>query len=435
MDKSFPQLLALFETGQLTGSELDQFFQLLEIEENRTLLAAAIDEKAMDESTLPVENALLTERAVTSLKAAMQDLPAATNIETPVRSMRSWKYWGWAAAALLIITAGWYLFNKNQHKPVTNTLATTQEIKAPQNNRAMITLADGKRIYLDSTANGLLSNQGSTQLVKTADGQIRYYLQNVGASEPLYNTLFNPRGSRIINMQLTDGTKVWLNAGSSLSYPVNFIGNDRKVTITGEAYFEVAHNTQKPFIVNVNNKEEVTVLGTHFNINAYDDESSIRTTLLEGSVKVVNRESAIGDEEKAKGKGQKAEMKEQSVVLKPGEQAVGVASPLTNDPADSRHPYKVGNSPLTINPSPDLEVTMAWKNGRFVFGDKVDVATIMRQIARWYDLDIELQGNFTQHFGGSISREATAAEVFKVLEATGGVHCKVTGHKVIVTQG
>jgi ferric-dicitrate binding protein FerR (iron transport regulator) len=418
MDKSFPQLLALFETGQLSGSELDQFFQLLETDDNRALLAAAIDERAMDESRLPPEQGLLTERAVASLREAMQHLP----MEAPVRSMRRFAYWGWAAAALLVITAGWFLVNRNPKQPAIPTVVANQEIKAPQSNRAMITLADGKRIYLDSSGNGVLSNQGSTQLIKTADGQIHYNQQGVAASEPVYNTLFNPRGSRIINIQLTDGTKVWLNAGSSLSYPVIFTGNDRKVTITGEAYFEVAHNAQKPFIVNVNDKEEVTVLGTHFNINAYEDERSILTTLLQGSVKVVNRSraqpGAIGNSESANGKRQTAKDNEFAVVLKPGEQAI-LAS----------------HSPLTIHHSPDLEQVIAWKNGRFVFGDKVDAATIMRQVARWYDLDVELQGNFTQHFGGSISREASAAEVFKVLEATGGLRCKVTGRKVIVTQG
>jgi ferric-dicitrate binding protein FerR (iron transport regulator) len=419
MDKSFPQLLALYETGQLTGSELDQFFQLLEIDDNRALLAAAIDEKAMDESRLPPEQGLLTERAVASLKLAMQQLAMETaTTETPVRSIRPWKYLGWAAAALLVITTGWYLFNKNRQQPAaTGPLATTQEIKAPQHNRAMITLADGKHIYLDSTANGLLSNQGSTQLVKTADGQIRYYLQNVGASEPLYNTLFNPRGSRIINMQLTDGTKVWLNAGSSLSYPVNFTGNERKVTITGEAYFEVAHNSKMPFIVGLpasSGGGQVQVLGTHFNINAYDDEPDAKVTLLEGSVKVGSRQRVSAQ---PRAGGEKAEMNEVSVVLKPGEQT---SVSQTSHPS---HPIPV-----------QTDEVMAWKNGRFVFGDKADAATIMRQVARWYDLDVELQGNFSQHFGGSISREASAAEVFKVLEATGGLRCKVTGRKVIVTQ-
>jgi transmembrane sensor len=425
MNQSFPQLLALFETGQLTGSELDQFFQLLEIEENRTLLATAIDEKAMDENQLPLENTLLTERAVVSLKKAMQELPTESGTPAPVHALRLWKYWGWAAAALLVITAGWYLFNKNQQRPTTDTLATTQEIKAPQMNRAMITLADGQRIYLDSTANGVLLKQGSTQLVKSADGQIHYYNQGAGANKPVYNTLFNPRGSRIINMELTDGTKVWLNAGSSLSYPVTFTGNERKVSITGEAYFEVAHNSKMPFIVALpasSGGGQVQVLGTHFNINAYEDESSIRTTLLQGSVKVGSRlpiaiGRAVGSGEKAEGRRQTAE-KEQSVVLKPGEQvSLSQSSQLSQ--------------PIPVQ----TDEVIAWKNGRFVFGDKVDVATIMRQIARWYDLDVELQGNFTRHFGGSISREASAAEVFKVLEATGGLRCKVTGRKVIVTQG
>lgn len=435
MEKTFPQLLVLYETGQLAGAELDRFFQLLELEENQALLAAAIDEKARDESRLLPENELNSERAVASLKQDIQVLQKEEQlIVIPAHTIRMRRRnWAWAAASVLLLTAaGWYLVATNKKAATEPAVATQQpEIQAPQNNRAMITLADGRKIYLDSAGNGLVTSQGSARLTKTADGQISYSMQGAATSEPMYNTLYNPRGSRVINLELADGTRVWLNSGSSLSYPVGFTGNERKVSITGEAYFEVAHDAQRPFYVS-HKRIAVKVLGTHFNVNTYEDEPDARVTLLAGKVEV---RSGAGNREPATGN-------KQSAILKPGEQAITPNSPITNDAVRPGRPG--GHSPhlrnaadgqvLTIDDSPNIEQVMAWKNGRFVFGDKVDVATIIRQVARWYDLEVELQGNFSQHFGGSISREANASEVFKVLEATGGLRCKVTGRKVLVTQ-
>jgi transmembrane sensor len=219
----------------------------------------------------------------------------------------------WAAAAMVVLSLGvaaYFLLNNKKTTGTAGPVATTtvQDVPAPQNNRATITLANGQTIYLDSAGNGALASEGNVQVVKLADGQIAY---KGAASELVYNTLTNPRGSRVIDMMLSDGSRIWLNAGSSITYPVSFVGDERKVEIKGEVYFEVAPLNPKggqkkvPFIVDVadpsgsGRASKVEVLGTHFNINAYDDEPDVRVTLLEGSVRVVSRETAIGKRESA----------------------------------------------------------------------------------------------------------------------------------------
>jgi transmembrane sensor len=191
---------------------------------------------------------------------------------------------------------------------------------------------------------------------------------------------------------LEDGTGVWLNAASSIKYPTAFTGNERRVEITGEAYFEVAHNADKPFRVTFN-EQTVEVLGTHFNINAYADEPAAKTTLLEGKVKLTN--------------------KAQSAMLLPGQEAVLV----TNG-------YQVKEA--------DLEQAMAWKNGIFYF-DNTDVKTIMRQVARWYNVQVEYEGKVTDYkFAGDLRRNTNLANVLQILEQA-GIHFRMEGRKLIVT--
>jgi transmembrane sensor len=191
---------------------------------------------------------------------------------------------------------------------------------------------------------------------------------------------------------LPDGTHVWLNSASSLSYPVEFAGNERRVKLTGEAYFEVAKNKDKPFYVNSNNVQ-VRVLGTHFNISAYNDDDELKATLLEGSVQVSKNNSQS--------------------LLKPGQQAV------INNGADM-----IRVSQANIN-----EV-MAWKNGYFIFNDD-NIATILKKVSRWYDVDVEQRGNFEgQHFGGTFYRTKGIDELLKNLEKIGKVHFKITGRRV-----
>ena len=270
-------------------------------------------------------------------------------------------------------------------------------MKAPETNKAMITLANGQKVYLDSAVNGTLAMQGNVKLVKLANGQIAYQTASGETiNEIKYNTLTNPRGSKVIDMTLADGSQVWLNAGSSVTYPVAFVGNERRVAITGEAYFEVAHNTAMPFKVS-KGEMEVTVLGTHFNVNAYDDESDIKVTLLEGSVKVIKGPST--------GSGLQT-------VLKPGQQA------------------QVTNEVKVVNDA-DLEQVMAWKNGLFNMKG-TDLAALMRQVARWYDVQVSYEGPQQQKsFGGSINRDVDLSDVLKALEQY-GIHFRMEKGKVII---
>lgn len=195
-------------------------------------------------------------------------------------------------------------------------------------------------------------------------------------------------------MELADGSHVWLNTGSSIKYPVAFTGKERKVFITGEAYFEIAHNSAMPFKV-ANDKMEVTVLGTKFNVNAYDDETDVKVTLVQGAVKVKNTTTTQR--------------------LLPGEQA------------------RITTNDIHITNDIDLDEVMAWRSGKFIFGEKANIETVMHQVARWYDVEIEYQGKITSHFGGTISRQSNISELIKVLEATGHLRCRIEGKKLIIS--
>lgn len=309
-----------------------------------------------------------------------------------------------AASILLVIgLSSYFLFINKPTKQDDIVVAEIKDVKAPTTNRAMITLADGRTVYLDSAANGQIFTQNNIKVTKTADGKIIYDLviptKEGSQGAPAFNTLTNPRGSKVIDMTLSDGTHVWLNAGSSVTYPVAFIGNERKVAITGEAYFEITHTVtasgaKQPFIVSKGDMQ-VQVLGTHFNVNAYDDESDIKVTLLEGSVKVIASAA-------------------KQTVLKPGEQAV-----LTR------------NSQLTTHNSVDLDAVMAWKNGLFQFNN-ADLPTVLRQLARWYDVEVVYEGKIPQReFGGKMQRDLNLTEVLKILE-TNNVNFKIEGRTLIV---
>lgn len=301
------------------------------------------------------------------------------------------------AAVLIFLVAGaWFVFrNNNLSKPGNNNVtAKVNDIPAPTNTRAVITLGNGSKVYIDSAGNGTLAQESNVEVVKNADGEISYQLAGNGnkREEIQYNTLFNPRGSKVISLTLSDGTKVWLNSESSLKYPTAFNGNKREVQITGEAYFEVAHDAAKPFYVAKGNMQ-VQVLGTHFNVNAYDDENAIRITLLEGSV-VVNNESS-------------------TIKIKPGEQAVAK------------------NSLLSVNHSPNVDEVMAWKNGLFQMNN-ADVASIMREISRWYNVDVTYQGSVpTGHISGKVPRSTNLSSVLKVFEYS-GIKLSIQDRKIIV---
>lgn len=327
------------------------------------------------------------------------------------------KYY-WVAAALLVIISITYFIltldsEKALHPKVKNIV---QDIQAPDKNNASITLADGTVLYLDSAGNGSLAQQGNIQLVKLDNGQLVYKTTEGEILKDLqYNTLNNPRGSRVINMRLADGTQVWLNAGSSVTYPVVFAGDERRVSITGEAYFEVSHDNTKPFYVN-KAKAEVEVLGTHFNVNAYDDEPELKITLLEGSVRV-NAFQTIDDAEKSL--EIRRGLHTQSVLITPGQQAQ-----LSNQPNKSDEKIKVQ--------AVDTEQVMAWKNGLFNF-QNTDLKTVMRQIARWYNVDIVYEGKIPDlKFGGDIIRDQSLQQVLLILKDV-EINCRIENKTIIIT--
>lgn len=299
-----------------------------------------------------------------------------------------------AASFIIAVSIATYFvfFNKTQPSADLAEHKVPGDVKAPETNKAMITLEDGSIVYLDNVGNGQLALQGNIKLVKLGNGQIAYETVNgERITEMKYNTLSNPRGSKVIDMILSDGSHVWLNAGSSLTFPIAFIGNQRTVSITGEAYFEVAHDDNKLFKVTKGNME-VTVLGTHFNVNAYEDESSVNVTLLEGAVNVSN-----------------GKIKEQ---LKPGQQA------------------QMGNTFEVLN-DVDLNSTMAWKNGLFSF-KATSLEEMMRQLARWYDVTVKYEGEIpNRSFGGKIHRDANISEVLKILEES-KVNYRINNKEIII---
>ena len=299
---------------------------------------------------------------------------------------------GWfrvaAAAVILAIiatTAILIINNSKDHQTLTNSNKQLTDEVLPGRERAILTLANGEAILLDSTQ-GNIVQQGDFTIVNL-NGQLDYKGKD---NEVQYHTLSIPKGGQY-KLQLADGTDVWLNAASSITYPTAFTSSDRKVTVTGEAYFEVAKDKTKPFKVNVDNKSEVEVLGTHFNINSYGDDGGVKTTHLEGRVKV--SQTVGGD--KSEGKLALGG----SVTLKPGQQS--------NIAANSEG--------IFVHTNVDVDKVMAWKNGLFNF-EKADLKTVMAQLERWYDIEVKYEGAIPPRiFRGKITRDLNLSQVIKGL--------------------
>ena len=332
--------------------------------------------------------------------------PAADDNAAPVVPMYRRPFFRIAVAAAIILIIGtgalWFMHGSSRDLAKTGSTQEHANDILPGGNKAILTLANGATIVLDSAADGTLAQQGNANIVKTAGGQLAYNILNEKPSEAFYNTLATPRGGQY-RLVLPDGSKVWLNAASSIRFPVAFSGGARKVEITGEAYFEIAKNPSMPFKVFTTpplggvGGMEVEVLGTRFNINAYHDEPDMRTTLLEGSVKVVVGQPA-----------------QQGLVLLPGQQA------------------RVDHG-ITLVKTTDLDQVMAWKNGLFNFNN-ADLPTVLRQLARWYDIDVQVEGNGpARTFSGKITRDLTLSQLIKLLEEV-DVKFRIEGRTLIVTQ-
>ncbi|RQO70457.1 anti-sigma factor [Pedobacter sp. KBW06] len=303
----------------------------------------------------------------------------------------------WLAAAMVLIAFGWYFYPgfREAGKAIYPSQHASRIL--PGGNKAILTLSDGSEISLTDAENGALTKQSGIKITKTADGQLVYDASASGSPSEASNTITTPRGGQY-QVNLPDGTKVWLNAASALKFPLTFTDQkSRTVELSGEAYFEVAKNKHQPFkvITAVRPDQEgreqiIEVLGTHFNVNAYPDEESIVTTLLEGSIRLNNR-----------------------LTLKPNQQSIFAYDHFHVVPADT-------------------EEAVAWKNGYFMFANE-DLRSIMRKISRWYNLEIVYQGKTTDNtFIGTVSRFKEVSEVLNILELTRTVHFKIEGRKIIV---
>jgi len=294
----------------------------------------------------------------------------------------------------LLLLSAFLLYNRNTSRGTINAELNEHRFKndvLPGSDKATLTLADGSTVVLDDAQNGTLAQQGGSTVIKLG-GKLMYDPANKISKEIVYNTISTPNGGQY-QLELPDGSLVWLNATSSIHFPTSFVGKERRVEITGEAYFEVAKNRDMPFIVAVNGAE-VQVLGTHFNVNAYSDEDNVKTTLLEGSVKFVS--------------GANTNM------LKPGQQ-----SQLTT------------NGLIKVVTNVDVDEVVAWKNGMFDF-ENAGIETVMRQLSRWYDVEIEYKGKTDDLFIAEMRRNIKLSDALKALELTGKVRFEIQGKKIIV---
>ncbi|MES2376045.1 MAG: FecR family protein [Bacteroidota bacterium] len=304
------------------------------------------------------------------------------------------------AAIFAIVFGGWFFYSTNSQldKKAANKNVSVQIV--PGKNTAILTLSDGAKVMLDNAGNGAVARQANMAITKTKTGTLAYTAiggANDGPGKVLFNTVSTPRGGQF-QIKLPDGTEVWLNAESSIKYPVVFSKTERRVELTGEAYFEVTHNAQQPFKV-ITNNQEIKVLGTHFDVKGYSDEQTINTTLLQGSVLVSNLRS------------------KKTKLLQPGQQSV----------------ISLINDDISVN-AVNVSQVVSWKNGYFLF-DQMNIASIMKIMSRWYDVDVQYNDfDKSAVFGGTFSRNANIKDILNNLQILGQVHFQIEGRKIIVSK-
>jgi hypothetical protein len=386
-------LIRRHRTATLTAEEQATLSTWLAAgEENRQLFRELTDEHFVEDTR--------QELAATDLQASFERVYTAIGLRKQPEAtaagilwLRSWK---WAAAVLVLmaITTAAFLITKKNKPPVAAATLQPHDV-APGTHKATLTLANGSSIILDNTPDGVVASQGATVIRKTGNGQLLYDASQTGRNNNItYNTITTPNGGEF-QVVLPDGSKVWLNAASSIRFPAAFSGNSRQVEITGEAYLEITKNATAPFSV-VSGKHTVTVLGTSFNIHAYTGEENIVTTLLQGSIRVT--EGAY------------------SKVLQPGQQSSAG-----------------GAAGIQLIDNADTEAALAWRNGQFVFND-ADLKTVVSQLERWYDVSIDYSGMSGYRFNGEISRNVSLSKVLKMMELTSNIHYTINGKNIHMTR-
>jgi hypothetical protein len=395
-------LLQKHIAGTLTESEKAELATYLDKKQSKELTTSVIEEMLFQHSgrqqfdekrSLPLVTAILKADAITDDGHKGSSNTTVQKITKKGSGNR--KMW-WAAAVLMIAAATAFYFYYFNRSAFADTIGASKPLindAAPGSNKAVLTVSDGSEFFLDSLKNGFIAQQGNVKLYKDAKGTLTYKGSSEMNEAILFNTVMTPRGGQY-QIQLSDGSRVKLNAFSSITYPVWFTGNERSVTVTGEAYFEIAENAKMPFKVNAY-EVQVEVKGTEFNINAYSDEPAIKTTLLKGAVQVTKNS------------------------------ATHVLEPLQEGRFD-----KQGNFSLQKNV--DANEVLAWRNGLFQF-NKVDLKAVLRQVSRWYDVDIlyESRSPVYKEIDGEIRRNVNLSEVVKILEKN-GVRCRIEGKTLIV---
>lgn len=376
-------LLEKYLAGKSTGKEealLDEYYKRLE---------------KMSDVSLSNEQEHRLKVSIMEKISASIDSP---NEQSKQIVKHSYRIWYAAASVLVMIAVGSFFIRRDKKAEMISKVpdATKQDIR-PGSNKAVLTLSSGEQIVLTEPHAGILAREGATQIIKKENGELVYNLEDKTSAhntKPVHNTITVPRGGQY-QLVLSDGSKVLLNAASSLTYPAEFNGRYRNVELKGEGYFEVTKNASMPFIVKANNVV-VRVLGTHFNISAYPDDANVTTTLIEGAVSM------------NKGK--------QTKLLAPGQQGISA--------------YTTGE--ISVQPA-NIEQTMGWVKGNFVFKD-LNIKEVMKIASRWYDIEVEYRGNVqSKKFGGTTSRFSNITELLDYMKITGGVNYKIEGRRVILT--
>ncbi|MHA4808426.1 FecR family protein [Flavitalea flava] len=409
MNPNFKNLIDRYLNNSLTSVELLQLKRMLQRKEHldeleQMILADLKQDHKEEEDDRKIRSAIfeklevnmaLNENETAGAPEGQFTGSSSVGNRLPVRSIQGRSWWFLAAASVFVLLTGGTYFYFQYRAPQKKELAAhpipVKKI-VPGSNKATLTLADGSEIQLDDSQKGDIAVQGGIKVIKLDNGSLAYNGKNT-TGETMYNTVKTPRGGQY-EIILPDGTHAWLNSASSLRFPATFSGRSREVTLIGQGYFEVAKNKDHPFIVHAG-VTDVKVLGTSFDIMAYGDEPECNTTLVDGAITV--------------------DHKGVTHLLKPGEQA---------------H-LDLSSQSMGIR-SADVDEVIAWKNGKFQFG-KSSIKTIMRQIARWYDVEVDYKGDLSDlRLSGVLSRKGDVAELLDALEETGDVHFVTENNRILV---
>ena len=361
-------------------------------EEGWTALRAALDSGMFDEMLEEDIRQVFEDAGAEEWGTDVTPAPEEVQVN-PARVRKLERRVRWvaaAAAAVLLLTAGLFIYHQEKGKPAPAIAAAPAAIR-PGTSKAILVLAGGQRVVLDEAEKGTVASQGGIHIIKLDSGLLTYNGKKDGSQEVMYNTVITPRGGQF-QLVLADGTKVWLNAASSLRFPTSFSGKEREVELTGEGYFEVKHNSRQPFRVKAG-RQIVEDIGTAFNINAYDDEPAARTTLIEGAVKVTGS-STVG--------------------LRPGQQARVMTDGI-----------------VMLSDKVNIAEVIAWKNGQIAFTN-ADFSELMREIGRWYDVNIHYDGVAPKaHFFAILNRNVSLSSIIEYLQKN-GVHIQQAGREIFI---